>query len=284
MLNILPFEIISRNTKTLLITYISSVDIAHEGMKKTLEILQTKRGIIAESYLEELLGYEAIDKEKGKEFLLTTGVIKRMKASDLWGNTVIMSDVPHSLWSAQNQWKADGILISRVIDVKQLEYDLPPSTLIWLHFESYQPCLIQAVYKKFEKKPGVAFIQSYYLKESFIIDGVYSPDLGTPCHFCHIERWLSREEKSFRRNEMSWANLLQLLKNYQISLPALSLSESERGFSQHLIKRRLQELIGTSLVRSHVDTFMSSLRTDLITCALSREPVIHWQACGCVER
>ena len=34
MLNILPFEIISRNTKTLLITYISSVDISHEGMKK----------------------------------------------------------------------------------------------------------------------------------------------------------------------------------------------------------------------------------------------------------
>ncbi|MGB8665716.1 MAG: McbB family protein, partial [Serratia inhibens] len=152
------------------------------------------------------------------------------------------------------------------------------------HFENYQPEIIQAVYTKFEKKPGVAFIQSYYLKESFRIDGVYSPTLGTPCHFCHIDRWLNREEKSFRRNEMSWANLLQLLKKHQMSLPALALSESERGFSQHLIKRRLQELVGTSLVKSHVDTFMSSVSADLITCVLSKEPVIHWQACGCVER
>ena len=65
MLNILPFEIISRNTKTLLITYISSVDISHEGMKKILESLHTQRGIIPESYLDELLDYEAIDKDKG---------------------------------------------------------------------------------------------------------------------------------------------------------------------------------------------------------------------------
>lgn len=46
MINILPFEIISRNTKTLLITYISSVDITHEGMKKVLESLRSKQGII----------------------------------------------------------------------------------------------------------------------------------------------------------------------------------------------------------------------------------------------
>lgn len=78
MLNILPFEIISRNTKTLLITYISSVDISHEGMKKILESLHTQRGVIPESYLDELLDYEAIDKDKGKEFLVTTGVINNV--------------------------------------------------------------------------------------------------------------------------------------------------------------------------------------------------------------
>ena len=284
MLNVLPFEIISRNTKTLLITYISSVDIAHEGMKKILENLHTRRGILSESCLDELLDYEAIDKNKGKEFLVTTGVINQTKTSALWEHSVILSGVPHLFRNAQEQWKADGIFVSHVMDVRQLDFDLPASTLIWLHFEKYDPDIIQTVYKKFEKNYGVAFIQSYYLKESFRIDGVYSPTLGTPCHFCHIERWLNREEKSFRRNEMSWANLLNLLKTHQMSLPALALSESERGFSQHLIKRRLQELAGTSLVKSHVDTFMSSVSTDLITCVLSKEPVIHWQACGCVER
>ncbi|EDW8121871.1 McbB family protein [Salmonella enterica subsp. enterica serovar Sundsvall] len=284
MINILPFEIISRNTKTLLITYISSVDIAHDGMKKVLESLQTLRGIISESNLDELLDSEVIDKEKGKEFLVTTGVINKMTASSLWDNSVIITDVPQHFSNAREQWLADGILVSHITDVKDTNFDLSDSTLIWLHLEKYQPEIIKSVYTKFENNQGVAFIQSYYLKEAFRIDGVYSPVLGTPCHFCHIERWLNREEKSFRRNEMSWANLLQLLKKHQMSLPALALSETERGFSQHLIKRRLQELIGTSLVKSHVDTFMSSVSADLITCVLSKEPVIHWQACGCLER
>jgi len=253
-------------------------------MKKILESLQTRRGIMSESSLDQLLDYEAIDKEQGKEFLITTGVINKTIASALWENSVIISDVPHLFTNALDKWKTDGIFVSHVMDIRQLDFDLPASTLIWLHLEKYEPEIIHALYTKFEKNYGVAFIQSYYLKESFRIDGVYSPALGTPCHFCHIERWLNREEKSFRRNELSWANLLQLLNKHHMSLPALALSESERGFSQHLIKRRLQELVGTSLIKSHVDTFMSSVSTDLITCVMSKEPVIHWQACGCVER
>ena len=67
MINILPFEIISRNTKTLLITYISSVDITHEGMKKVLESLRSKQGIISEYLLDKLLDESLIDKDKGKE-------------------------------------------------------------------------------------------------------------------------------------------------------------------------------------------------------------------------
>lgn len=284
MLNVLPFEIVSRKNKTLLITYLSSVDVAHEGMKKVLKKLNENRGVISEPNLKEMLDSENIEVERGKEFLIATGVLNQTKNSSLWENAVIVSDVPHLFKDITEQWKADGINIHAVIDVKQPEFEMPANTLIWIHFENYQPEIINFLYNKFEKGTGAGFIQSYYLKECFRIDGVYSPVLGTPCHFCHIERWLNREEKSFRRNEMSWANLLQILRNHQVALPAVALSNSERGFSQHLIKRRLQELIGTPLVKSHVDTFMSSINTDLITCVINKEPVIHWQACGCVER
>ncbi|WP_058972393.1 McbB family protein [Type-D symbiont of Plautia stali] len=284
MLNILPFEIVSRKNKTLLITYLSSVDVAHEGMKNVLKKLNENRGIISELNLKELLGREKIEVERGKEFLIATGVLNQTNTSSLWKSAVIISDTPHLFKDISEQWKADGINIHAIMDVKAPEFEMPVNTLTWIHFENYQPEIISSLYNKFEKTTGAGFIQSYYLKECFRIDGVYSPELGTPCHFCHIERWLNREEKSFRRNEMSWANLLQILRNHQIALPAVALSNSERGFSQHLIKRRLQELIGISLVKSHVDTFMSSINTDLITCVINKEPVIHWQACDCVER
>lgn len=284
MLNVLPFEIVSRKNKSLLITYLSSVDITHEGMKRILENLKANRGVITEDHLFGLLNNENVGVEKGREFLIATGVLSETKKPSLWENVVIISDVPCLFENAKNTWKADGINIEAVFDIHQQEYAFPSNTLIWMHFEKYRPDVIQSFYEKLIKKQGVGFIQSYYLKESFRIDGVYSPSLGTPCHFCHMDRWLNREEKSFRRNELSWFNLLQLLRNQQAALPALALSDSERGFSQHLIKRRLQELTGISLVKSHVDTFMSSVSADLITCIIHKEPVIHWQACACVER
>ncbi|EEZ0547508.1 TPA: McbB family protein, partial [Escherichia coli] len=116
MINILPFEIISRNTKTLLITYISSVDITHEGMKKVLESLRSKQGIISEYLLDKLLDESLIDKDKGKEFLITTGVINKTKTSPLWVNSVIISDVPHLFSNAREQWKSDGVFVSHIID------------------------------------------------------------------------------------------------------------------------------------------------------------------------
>ncbi|MFR4092611.1 MAG: McbB family protein [Escherichia coli] len=118
MINILPFEIISRNTKTLLITYISSVDITHEGMKKVLESLRSKQGIISEYLLDKLLDESLIDKDKGKEFLITTGVINKTKTSPLWVNSVIISDVPHLFSNAREQWKSDGVFVSHIIDIK----------------------------------------------------------------------------------------------------------------------------------------------------------------------
>ncbi|MDK6876819.1 McbB family protein, partial [Escherichia coli] len=161
-----------------------------------LESLRSKQGIISEYLLDKLLDESLIDKDKGKEFLITTGVINKTKTSPLWVNSVIISDVPHLFSNAREQWKSDGVFVSHIIDIKDNNINVSDSTLIWLHLENYHSDIVKRIYSKFESNPGVAFIQSYYLKESFRIDGVYSPDLGTPCHFCHIERWLSREEKS----------------------------------------------------------------------------------------
>lgn len=152
---------------------------------------------------------------------------------------------------------------------------------MWMHIESYCNDLIRNVYNIFKLMKNVAFIQSYYQKEIFRIDGVYSSHLGTPCHYCHMERWLNREIKRVGQNHLSWGNLRSLLKENCMPLPPIGLTSTEREFSRHLIIRSLQELVGNSLVHLHVDTFLSSVSTDLITCIIKREPVIHWYACDC---
>lgn len=286
MIMVLPFEIVTRNCKSLLISYLSSVDLHHEGMKKVLSTLHQKRGPVTEDALLSLLSVHGIDAGEGEAFLIANGIIKKIDAtkSALWKNVVIVTDNKALFSFAINDWVRDGICIDGVYSPDNLPSKIPDDSLIWIHLETYSTDIIRRVYCDYLRVENVAFIQSYYLKELLRFDGVYSPHLGTPCHFCHIERWLNREEKSFRRNETSWANLLTLLKTHSIGLPAIALSRTERGFTLHMIKRRLQELTGNSLVKSHVDTLMSSVSTDLITCVLNREPVIHWHACDCTEQ
>lgn len=70
MINILPFEIISRNTKTLLITYISSVDITHEGMKKVLKAYDPNRVLFLNTSLINYWTNRLLIKTRAKSFLL----------------------------------------------------------------------------------------------------------------------------------------------------------------------------------------------------------------------
>lgn len=286
MLTVLPFEIISRNEKFLLISYLSSIDLHHDGMKEVLNVLHKSHGNFSEEQLTLLFSEQNIVQEDGEEFLISNGIIKKLQIDNnaLWESVVILTDNVGLFSQSELEWKRDGIMICGVYNLKSFPPKIKENTLVWIHLETYSSVIIRAVYQRFIHVINVAFVHSYYQKEIFRIDGVYSPQLGTPCHFCHIERWLSREEKSFRRNEMSWANLLILLQTYDLGLPAIAISETERGFSLHLIKRHLQELTGNSLVKVHVDTLMSSVSTDLITCVLNREPVIHWHSCDCTEK
>lgn len=286
MVTIMPFEIISRKEKSLLISYLSSVDLSHEGMIKALEVLKQSIGEYGENELNTLLENNDIPIKSGKDFLISNGIITPSISTqkNIWETVAFFTDIEDDFNEAKLEWKMDGIEIFNVYNINDLPSFLPENTLIWVHLETYLPRIIKKIYDEFDSINNVAFVQSYYQKELLRIDGVYSPKLGTPCHFCHMERWLKREEKSFGKNDTSWANLLLLLQEHDIGLPAICLGTSDKGFSRHVIRRRLQELIGNPLVKLHVDTFMTSVSMDLLTCEMSREPVIHWHACDCVEK
>ncbi|MFD1802394.1 McbB family protein [Mixta tenebrionis] len=284
MLIVMPYELAKQDEKTLVISYLSSVDIEHEGMKQLLEKLSLKPGWFQEEELNDLFEKYHIRADTGLSFLLDNGLIKKKPSSqqELWTQVQIISDNLSLFSEEADSWRCEGIDICGVSPVSDIPPALPDNTLVWIHLENYRRPLINNVYAALKQQRNIAFIQSYYQKEIFRIDGVYSPELGTPCHNCHLERWLNREIKSFGQNEQSWGKLLNLLDERKIALPAVAVRKTEREFSRHLIKRRLQELAGNSLVNLHVDTFMSSVSADLVTCRLNREPVIHWYACDCI--
>lgn len=283
MFIVMPYELITKDEKAIVYSYTSSININHEGMRKTLEELTKKQGWFQEEELKTLLEHNNIPLETGMEFLKANWLIKEKnpQSDDLWKQAAIITDNVDLFNGTTESWRAEGVDIYAIIDINHTLSPLPDDTLVWIHLENYRYDIIKKIYNNLKWIHNIAFIQSYYQKETFRIDGVYSPELGTPCHYCHTERWINREVKSFGQNAQSWGNLLNLLKENDMSLPAICVKSTERGFSRHLIKRRLQELIGNNLVNLHVDNLMSSICTDLITCVINREPVIHWYACDC---
>lgn len=281
-----PFEIIFEKEYGLLISQLASVDLTHGGMKEILQILHNNESSISKKEIENLFHNRGINVESGIIFLLSTGVIieYEKEKSEIWSNVNVITDNADIFIELEKEWQKDNVFIN---EISSLDVSLPEmrdNSIILIHQENYSGKVIRDIYEKYHNLKNVAFLQSYFLKDFLKIDGVFSSELGTPCHFCHINRWVNREDRSFRKNKTSWENIINLLQQRDIKLPAIKLSKTDRGFVLHIIKRRLQELTGNILVKLHTDTFMNSLNTNMVTCIPTRDPVSHWSACDCNRR
>lgn len=281
-----PFEIISHEENVLIMSYFTACKIFHDGMKEVLYSLSHLKGRIEDNEVEKLLHTHAIDNVKGLQFLEENGIITKIdkEKSCIWSNVVFFTDITSSFKNESNDWLKDDIIISGIYSCADLKQTINPHTSIWIHFEKYDSKCIKEIYELYRNTENIAFIQSYFIKEHLKIDGIFSPLLGTPCHFCHIERWLIREERSFKINSTSWSKMLNLVNDNELKLPVIKITNTDRGFVKQVIRRRLQELIGNPVNKLHNDTFINSLDIDIISCIPYREPVPHWHSCSCIRK
>lgn len=285
---IYQFTLINSLRANLLITQSCSVKLNDARMTKLLkQIGDEKASYVSDEFIKLRLESEGISVEDGLDFLRDTGVIELVHDNTednfpfISVSLVTDSDDINCLVEGMLN---DGIKVNAVSGIEGLTELVPEeNSLIVVYLESYSSSIMRRIYKKYSHVGGIAFIQAYYMKDEFKIDGYYSPSIGTPCHFCHIGRWRSREKRSFAKDMTSWNDVIEYLEFQDISVPTtIPLGMTDKHFACHILRRKLQSIAGIPLIRVHLDEFSSSVSANLLRCEITSEPLPHWHSCGCL--
>lgn len=282
------YSLIDNSRANLLITQNLTIKLNDESM---VNFLKKQEGEKSQYCSEDQIGLKLeennIPLEAGLDFLHSTGIIETVNKSKEenfpFGRVSLITD------SDDSKCLIDGMLndgvnfysSKSVSEYKSL--DPGEQSLIVIYLENYSSSTIRKIYEKYSSIEDVSFIQAYYMRDEFKVDGFYSPSLGTPCHFCHIGRWRSREKRSFSMDRTSWSDVIDFLETQELSIPpSIPLQSTDKYFSLHILRRKLQSLAGIPLARVHLDEFCSSVSASLTRCEISGEPLPHWNSCDCL--
>lgn len=285
---IYQYTLVNSSRANLLITQKMSVKLHDERMVKFLkEFGGEKARYTSEDQISLSLEENNISLEAGIDFLHGAGIIELVR-NEKEENFPFIS--AYLITDSDNVEHLIEGMIDDGVFVKSKEKtsaykNLSPekNSLIVIYLENYSSSTIKNIYNEYSRVEGVAFLQAYYMKDEFKLDGYYSPSLGTPCHFCHVGRWRSREKRSFSMDQTSWNDVVDFLEAQEINVPpSIPLQATDKYFSLHVLRRKLQSLAGVPLTRVHLDEFCTSISVNLIRCEISSEPLPHWHSCGCL--
>lgn len=290
MYSIKPFGLINGVDGTLLLAPLASVRVLDEKMTRFLTELDGNYAkYFQQSELDLAFDSVEIDPDKGLKFLRQTGILESVSEHETnyapFSDCVLISDQDTITSALKSALLFDGIKIS----ISCRPDNIPPEAfkdgvLFVIFLENYSQNIIRKLYNNCVALNKIGFIQAYYFRHEFKIDGIYIPWIGSPCHFCHFERWRSREHHSFGNNKRSWSQVIDLLIKHEKAIPpSIPITDCDRHYAAHILRRRVQQIVGIPFSRIHQDSFITAISSDLISCNVTSEPVPHWYSCSCMK-
>ena len=118
------------------------------------------------------------------------------------------------------------------------------------------------------------------MHRSLVVDGLFTPHRGTPCHFCFFQRWEKLEKAKKDIQETRWINYFDYVtKRTKLSL-SLPITRSEIGVVTDVLKKKLSWLAaGESLTTPFKPLTFTRLNLD--TGQIDADLVPHSPYCGC---
>ncbi len=244
-------------------------------------------GIFQGSDIASLLTEANINFNQGIEFLKETGILEELSEEEPspFRDAVLVNDNMEKIKPLAEAMISDGVNLRAVFPVDEIPENLSAKKTLFIVFmENYSKEVIRNLYVNYSDQEGVGFIQSYFYQREFRIDGLFIPSVGTPCHFCHFQRLHEREEYSFSDSPYSWHRLVKLLEQSDQKIPSiLPLLGTDISYATHILRRKIQHIIGVPVSREHLDSFISSVYADLVSCTTHSEPISHWHSCDCIR-
>lgn len=131
------------------------------------------------------------------------------------------------------------------------------------------------------KHPKSALCVAMRIADFFYVSQPYLPELGTPCHFCNIDK-ISHTER-VRPSTNSWFSLLNFCHDHDLAAPKQTYTRLQRSLAIGLILERLKLWTYPGYGHRTQDRITSAAYINLVNGQTTEEQVAHWAMCECLR-
>jgi McbB family protein len=229
--------------------------------------------------LEKFLNEFSISLERFVKFATDEVKILIISKSNQGFDTIrIFSDSTESEY-LQSELSKNGNRKVVLNNDKSISNEFP---LIVVYQVNYDPDLIRSVYEKY-KQNNSGFITSYVLLDRFIIDGIFIPSVGSPCHFCGIESWENIAIQRSNSPKASWLSFLQHSKKYKHIYPSKKLTKLEEFNCLYHLRNKVLSYCGIENYGNGVQEVFLTNEIHITTGRVETDIIPHGMDCDCLK-
>ncbi len=241
---------------------------------------------ITENQMQELFGRDQQTQQDGK-FL-----IEELRIFDEWNSLrsrfesmYIISDNPVVSQQLAEEF-GKGYDIKKIVemDIDTLTEIDDSKVLVVIFQEYYQKERMHALFSLLANKPETQIINSYLINHYLILDNIYSPQSGHPCHFCNLEHVTNLGRSTNNAGLTTWQTFIQSTRNNgEEIIPATPLRNIEKNLVAYYLWQGVDKFINPHYYRV---LFASDLNVytviDLISNEKIQKPASFAEQCECL--
>lgn len=129
------------------------------------------------------------------------------------------------------------------------------------------------------------FITAYLIHKYALIDNVYIPSKGLPCHFCFLERMKLRVKNNVTVRDMSsstWMHFYEdIIHENEDFVPHLPITDIQLNFVLFHYVNKINALLGTPVELVYFDDLQKNSVIDFLSGQIFNEFVSKWPCCRC---
>ncbi|BCX67472.1 McbB family protein [Pseudomonas izuensis] len=281
-LNIQSYEILNFTSENLLVSKRGVSKINSLSLLAALSKLQSYRSI-SKAELSDMLSEHGLNPDAAYEFLEKTISIKEA-TDDLYFEKAVVA----------HDWGEDSDLerllkceITTPLEVCESLDSLSDSVLgknfyIVILCKNYDYDRIKEIYFNLaDVAPGSAISIGYRTGSSYCISQPYLPRVGSPCHFCNIDRLMNYE--GYKASKNSWSKLLRFCKSKHIAVPVNPLNVLQRSLVVGALIKKIKLLTSPDAERRYQDNILQETHVDFNGAFVRDVSTSHWYMCDCLR-
>jgi McbB family protein len=163
-----------------------------------------------------------------------------------------------------------------------LNLELNAKNFFVLLCKNYDYEKIKTHYFKLSKNhPESAISVAYAAGDHFIISQPYLPNIGSPCHFCTIDRLI--ENESFHPSSNTWSRLLNFCRSKKTFTPAPRLSLYQKSIIIGALIQKIKLMTGKDDIYRYQDNILQETSISLNNGKIEESCTAHWCMCDCLR-